>query len=97
MGNEQGQLLGQEQKGWTAKIHGRDLKGPKRVAGVWRGAWGEGGTRAKLEFVAFVEKGNSKEIYIKRLCSQEGWLRRLQKQKINTDPCSLSSVTRGHQ
>lgn len=41
-------------------------------------------------------KGNSKEIYIKRQCSQEVWLRRLQKQKVNAEPCSLSSVTRGH-
>lgn len=27
------------------------------------------------EFATFVEKGNSKEIYIKRQCSQEVWLR----------------------
>lgn len=46
------------------------------------------------DFVAFVEKGNSKEIYIKRQCSQEVWLRWLQKQKINAEQCSLSSVTR---
>lgn len=94
-GGEQGELLGEEKKGWAAKICGRDLRGPKRGYRCTAGSLKvEGpGPSSGPEFAAFVEKGNSKEIYIKRQCSQEHsvWL---QKQKVNAEQCSLSSVTR---
>jgi hypothetical protein len=78
MGDEQGELLGEEKKEWTAKIRGRDLRGPKRgcrcIVGSLRMKEGPGPSLGP-EFATFVEKGNSKEIYIKRQCSQEVWLR----------------------
>lgn len=61
--------MGEEKKGWIVKIRGRDLRGFKRGCRCMVGSlrMKEGlGLSLGFEFVIFVEKGNSKEIYITR-------------------------------